>query len=130
MHRLTRRDLLKGSLTAGVVAATLPLLAAPSLGADISTDRGSLISAKPVTEQDADQVAAYLKDFGLDYSRVRYGVDAYQIVYGTIDEIGRSTFASGLVALPRVSPDGGDLPQVAWLHGTRVYRGEVARWMK
>jgi acetyl esterase/lipase len=126
MHRLTRRDLLKGSLTAGVVAATLPLLAAPSLGADISTDRGSLISAKPVTEQDADQVAAYLKDFGLDYSRVRYGVDAYQIVYGTIDEIGRSTFASGLVALPRVSPDGGDLPQVAWLHGTRVYRGEVA----
>ena len=126
MLRLSRRDLLRGSLTAGVVAATSPLFTAPSLGAEVSIDRGSLISAKPITEQDADQVAAYLKDFGLDYSRVRFGVDAFQIVYGTVDPVGRATFASGLVALPREAQDAGDLPQVAWLHGTRVYRGEVA----
>ncbi|XXX82457.1 hypothetical protein WMF30_27260 [Sorangium sp. So ce134] len=87
-------------------------------------ERGTLISATPVATMDSDQVSQYLEGFGLDTSQVRFGVEAHQIVYRTIDTTGAPTTASGLVALP-VDEDG-ELRAVAWLHGTTVYRREVA----
>ncbi|WP_438025405.1 alpha/beta hydrolase family protein [Sorangium sp. So ce233] len=87
-------------------------------------ERGALISATPVAEMDAEQVATYLEGFGLDASHVRSGVAAHQIVYRTIDTNGAPTTASGLVALP--VNDERELRVVAWLHGTTVYRRDVA----
>ncbi|MGK3982405.1 hypothetical protein WME99_05175 [Sorangium sp. So ce136] len=87
-------------------------------------ERGALVSATPVAAMDADQVSEYLEAFGLDASQVRFGVEAHQIVYRTIDTDGAPTTASGLVALP--VNDQGELRAVAWLHGTTVYRRDVA----
>ncbi|WP_437972078.1 hypothetical protein WMF04_23550 [Sorangium sp. So ce260] len=87
-------------------------------------ERGALISSTPVAVLDADQVSEHLEAFGLDTSQVRFGVAAHQIVYRTIDTNGASTTASGLVALP--VNDESELRAVAWLHGTTVYRRDVA----
>ncbi|WP_437821259.1 hypothetical protein [Sorangium sp. So ce1078] len=87
-------------------------------------ERGALISATPVAVLDAGQVSEHLEAFGLDTSHVRFGVAAHQIVYRTIDTNGASTTASGLVALPVNSES--ELRAVAWLHGTTVYRRDVA----
>ncbi|WP_437493939.1 hypothetical protein WME75_21515 [Sorangium sp. So ce1014] len=87
-------------------------------------ERGALISATPVAVLDADEVSDYLEELGLDTSQVRFGVAAHQIVYRTIDTDGAPTTASGLVALP--VNDDSELRVVAWLHGTTVYRRDVA----
>ncbi|MDR7277913.1 alpha/beta hydrolase [Catenuloplanes atrovinosus] len=85
---------------------------------------GSLVSVTPVVTMDAAQAGAYLSGYGLDASRVRYGVDAKRIVYRTVDPEGAPTTASALVVLPLA---GDRAPrQVAWLHGTTAYRGSVA----
>ncbi|WP_052685075.1 alpha/beta hydrolase family protein [Lentzea aerocolonigenes] len=60
----------------------------------------------------------------MDASRVRFGVDAKRIAYGTIDPTGRPTTASALIALPR--NDDRAPRQAVWLHGTTGYRGSVA----
>ncbi len=86
--------------------------------------RGTLVSATPLTELDAGQVTASLEEIGVDASRVRFGVEAHQIVYHTVDPEGLPITASGLVVFP--GNDDRDLRLVAWLHGTRVNRGEVA----
>lgn len=86
--------------------------------------RGELVSVTSLGRMDTAQVTAYLREAGLDASRVRAGVEAHRIVYRTVDPDGRPTTASGLVALP--SGRTGDLRLVTWLHGTTVYRGEVA----
>ncbi|KOV80763.1 lipase family protein [Nocardia sp. NRRL S-836] len=86
--------------------------------------RGSVVAVTAVSTMDSTQVAAHLRDRGLDSSRVRFGVDAQRIVYRTVDPRGRPTTASSLVVVPR---DGDRSPgQVAWLHGTTGYRGAVA----
>ena len=51
-------------------------------------------------------------------------VRPYRITYRTIDPDGRPTTASGLVVLPVSRAR--TLKPVAWLHGTTVYRGDVA----
>ncbi|MGW2815616.1 hypothetical protein [Streptomyces sp. NPDC001415] len=72
----------------------------------------------------AKEVAARLGKAGIDAAQVRYGVRAHRIVYRTVDINGKSTTASELVAMP--ISDVRDLRVVSWLHGTQVYRGEVA----
>ncbi|PNE36980.1 hypothetical protein AOB60_21250 [Streptomyces noursei] len=86
--------------------------------------RGSVISATAVADLDAKEVVARLAKTGLDVTQVRYGVRAHRIVYRTVDIKGRPTTASELVAMPK--SDDRDLRVVSWLHGTEVYRGEVA----
>lgn len=86
--------------------------------------RGSVISATPVADLSAKEVAARLGKAGIDAAQVRYGVRAHRIVYRTVDINGKSTTASELVAMP--ISDVRDLRVVSWLHGTQVYRGEVA----
>ncbi|MFD7868167.1 hypothetical protein [Streptomyces sp. NPDC059783] len=86
--------------------------------------RGSVISATPVADLDAKDVVARLVKAGIDAAQVRYGVRAHRIVYRTVDIKGKTTTASELVAMPK--NDDRDLQVVSWLHGTEVYRGEVA----
>ncbi|MEV6699449.1 lipase family protein [Streptomyces sp. NPDC051453] len=86
--------------------------------------RGSLVSVTLVADLDAEQVEARLEKAGIDAAQARYGVRAHRIVYRTIDREGRPTTASALVATPKNHRQ--DLRVVSWLHGTEVYRGEVA----
>jgi alpha-beta hydrolase superfamily lysophospholipase len=96
----------------------------PTAASAANQSRGALLDVVPVAEFQADQVANYLTNYGLDTSRVRFGVDTKRIVYRTIDPRGRSTTASALVVLPR---NGDRTPrQVTWLHGTTGYRGSTA----
>ncbi|WP_242440864.1 hypothetical protein [Streptomyces sp. CB02923] len=93
----------------------------------VSTQRpapGSVVSATLVDDLDAKEVADRLERVGIDASQVRYGVRAHRIVYRTRGADGRPTTASQLIA----TPDNGrrDLQVVSWLHGTTVYRGDVA----
>lgn len=86
--------------------------------------RGSVISATPVADLTAKEVVARVAKAGIDAAQVRYGVRAHRIVYRTIDIKGRPTTASELVVMPK--SDDRTLRVVSWLHGTEVYRGEVA----
>ncbi|MFI9047414.1 alpha/beta hydrolase family protein [Streptomyces sp. NPDC053427] len=86
--------------------------------------RGSVVSATLVADLDTKEVAAHLEKAGIEATQVRYGVRAHRIVYRTVDTKGRSTTASELVVVPRNGER--DLRVVSWLHGTEVYRGEVA----
>lgn len=86
--------------------------------------RGSVISATLVADLDAKEVVARLAKTGIDPAQARFGVRAHRIVYRTVDAKGRPTTASELVAMPK--NDDRDLRVVSWLHGTQVYRGEVA----
>ncbi len=145
--RISRRGLLKASLAAGALAATATssAVAAPGrvsgrsarlasggsgtpgpVGLEVgrAAARGQLVSATPVADLDAAEVAGMLEAIGLDASRVRFGVEATRIVYGTVDPALRPTTASGLVVLP-ANDDPSPRP-VAWLHGTMVYRGDAA----
>ncbi|MFD8542709.1 hypothetical protein [Streptomyces sp. NPDC059649] len=89
-----------------------------------SASRGSVVSVTPVADLDAKEVAVRLAKAGIDATQVRYGVRAHRIVYRTVDFQGKPTMASELVAMPK--NDERALRVVSWLHGTEVYRGEVA----
>jgi hypothetical protein len=89
-----------------------------------SVARGELLSLTPLESLDRAQVASYIGAFDIDTPSVRFGVDAYRAVYRTIDPKGQLVRASSLIALP-----GNAEPaprQAVWMHGTTVYRGEVA----
>jgi len=105
------------ALCALAVAGVLPATASAS-------DRGGIVSVTTVSQLDSGQVATYLTRYGLDGSRVRFGVDAKRIVYRTIDPRGKPTTASALVAMPR--NENRSPRQVTWLHGTTAYRGTAA----
>jgi len=104
----------------------LGFLALPAC-ADPADSRGTLVSADPIADLDlnVEQIGQYLTEFGLDPAAAHYAVKTFQYVYRTVDTSGEPTIASGLLALPATGDDR-ELPLVTWLHGTRVYRGEVA----
>ncbi|QEV65130.1 lipase [Streptomyces spectabilis] len=64
--------------------------------------------------------AAELTASGYDPGAARHGVDAYRLLYRTVDAQGRPTTASGLFTLPRGLH--GRLPTVSFAHGTGVHR--------
>jgi acetyl esterase/lipase len=105
-----------GMLIPGVATAAPP----PATATHQSESR--LLSAKHIGQLSRQEVAAYLADYDLD-TPVRYGVDLYLVTYRTTGVDGRPTTASALTVLPR----GRDrtLRTVAWLHGTRVFRGDT-----
>ncbi|POX42162.1 hypothetical protein C3486_06360 [Streptomyces sp. Ru73] len=72
----------------------------------------------------AAEVATRLAKSGIDAAQARYGVRAYRVVHRTLDAKGTPTTASALVAVPRTARR--HLQAVSWLHGTTVYRGDVA----
>lgn len=118
-----------------LVSAAAPVATATTLPADGASaavpapsapagQRGSVRSVELVEEHDSAAVAERVRQFQLDPSRVRFGVDAYRVVYRTIDADDGPTVASALVTLPRQAPS--PLPLAAWLHGTRAHRDDVA----
>ncbi|MQS39604.1 hypothetical protein, partial [Streptomyces katsurahamanus] len=115
------RGLLAGALALGGVTA----LVAPASAADSARagQRGSVVSVEKRATIDAAGVIAALGDT-VDAGAVRYGVTPYVVTYRTTDHTGTPTTASQLVVLP----ESGDrtLSTVSWLHGTIVYKGDVA----
>ncbi|MEV5505307.1 alpha/beta hydrolase family protein [Streptomyces orinoci] len=107
-----------------VLAATTVTAGAASAGAVAPSDRGQLVSAQQVstlaTKQD---VAAALAAARFDAGTVRFGVDAYRLVYRTVDPQGRPTTASGLLVLPRSREH--HLRTVSFTHGTTSYRSDA-----
>ncbi|MEI5102970.1 hypothetical protein RB200_36075 [Streptomyces sp. PmtG] len=87
-------------------------------------ERGSVISATSVADLTAQEVKSHLKKAGIETAQVRYGVQAHRIIYRTVDTQRKPTTASELVAMPKNGPR--ELRAVSWLHGTQVYRGDVA----
>ncbi|MGA5820360.1 alpha/beta hydrolase family protein [Kitasatospora sp. NPDC094028] len=108
----------------GLVSAATVTTGAASAGAVTPSDRGQLVSAQQVstlaTKQD---VAAALTAAGFDAGTVRFGVDAYRLVYRTVDTQGRPTTASGLLVLPRSREH--ELRTVSFTHGTASYRSDA-----
>ncbi|WP_197093630.1 lipase family protein [Nonomuraea sp. SBT364] len=107
-------------LALGCLATTFPAGASAAQ----TVARGAVVSSTQVEKLDKGQVAERLRATGIDAAQVKYGVSAYRVVYRTIDAKGRPTTASQLVALPDNRRRG--LRVVSWLHGTTVYRGDVA----
>ncbi len=86
--------------------------------------RGTLIDAEPLyTLATAGDAAEELDRAGFDGDVARYGVNAYRLVYHTVDEQGRPTVASGLLALPRTRDTA--LYPVSFTHGTGVNRNDA-----
>jgi pimeloyl-ACP methyl ester carboxylesterase len=81
----------------------------------------TLVSAKLMTTMTRDEVREYLAGYGL--TTAHNGVALYLITYRTVDVQGRPTTASALTVLPLT--ESRSVPTVAWLHGTRVYRGDT-----
>ncbi|MGA5407613.1 alpha/beta hydrolase family protein [Streptomyces lavendulocolor] len=84
---------------------------------------GAVVSIERAADLTAREVAGELQG-KIDPSQVRYGVTAYRVTYRTTDSAGAPTTASQLVVLPKSGAR--RLPTVSWLHGTTVYRKDVA----
>ncbi|MEV0274669.1 lipase [Hamadaea sp. NPDC050747] len=105
------------------VAAALALVASSPAPAQAQTWRGTVVSRTPVFTMDPGQVKDFLTPIGVWVPEARHGVDAYRVVYRTVDVRGRSTTASTLVVLPR---DGARrLKPAVWLHGTQSDRHDA-----
>ncbi|MEV5568382.1 hypothetical protein AB0L54_36850, partial [Streptomyces sp. NPDC052196] len=84
---------------------------------------GGIVSVEQVAQLTPEEVAGQLRG-QIDASQVRFGVTAYRVEYRTTDSAGAPTTASQLVVLPDNAAH--RLPTVSWLHGTTVYRKDVA----
>lgn len=84
---------------------------------------GAIVSVEQAANLTAAEVAGELQG-ELDTSQVRYGVTAYRVTYHTTDSAGTPTIASQLVVLPKNRAP--HLTTISWLHGTTVYRKDVA----
>ncbi|MDT0270502.1 lipase [Streptomyces sp. DSM 44915] len=125
-RRIGRR--VGAAAVAGVLLATA---AAPAVAAGVSERtgtqrgdawRGTLVAAERVFGlPDGRAAAAELTAHGFDAGATRYGVEAWRLVYRTVDEFGQPTTASGLLALPSRAA-GHRLPVVSYAHGTEVHR--------
>ncbi|MCF6526305.1 lipase [Streptomyces sp. JJ36] len=75
------------------------------------------------TEPSPAAVAGGLTALGFRSDTVRHGVDAYRLVYRTVDAHGRPTTASGLLTLPHGRF--GRLRPVSFTHGTELHRADA-----
>ncbi|MEV0321571.1 lipase [Streptomyces sp. NPDC050658] len=86
-----------------------------------TAERGTLLSAELLyTLGSRKESAAELTAAGYDASAARHGVDAYRLVYRTVDTKGRPITASGLFTVPLGVE--GSLRTVSFAHGTGVHR--------
>ncbi|WP_051300497.1 hypothetical protein [Actinomadura rifamycini] len=120
--------LVAGAVTAGALAADTPPradAAAAAAAAPGHTDarRGSPVSARHLGGMTAAEIRPWLAGAGFDTASVRYGTDAYRLVYRTIDAHGRPTVASGLLVLPRSAER--RLRTVSYTHGTTSYKPDA-----
>ncbi|MER5302490.1 hypothetical protein ABT039_23915 [Streptomyces lasiicapitis] len=117
-----RNRMLAGTALLGSAAA----LISPASAADAERARargGDIVSVEQVADLTAGEVADELKD-EITWPKVRHGVTAYRVAYRTTNSAGAPTTASQLVVLPKSRTR--HLSTVSWLHGTTVYRKDVA----
>src|SRR5579875_191441 len=107
----------------GTVLLGGPLAAAAVACPPAHQLRGSLVTEHRVQHLSATEVRQNLVRNRLDTSHVKYGVDAYKIVYRTIDLHGRLTTASGLIVLPRNGKH--HFRVVNYTHGTMAGKSEA-----
>lgn len=106
---------------AGVVSAGAESGTSAARSSSAATLRGTLLSAElRYTLTSAKDSAAELTDSGYDPGAARHGVDAYRLVYRTIDAKEQPATASGLFTVPRGVQ--GRLRTVSFAHGTGVHR--------
>lgn len=105
-----------------LLAATAVAIPAPAVAGG-THDRGAVVDTVPVLSLDPKGVEDFLTPLGVYVPEARLGVDAYRMVYRTVDVRGRRTTASALVVLPR-SADRALRPAM-WLHGTQSYRRDA-----
>ena len=98
--------------------------------ASAARDRGVLISATPIARLPESAVAAELRNArdepgtpALGAGMVRYGIDAYRVIYQTVNATGQPVRASGLVAFPAAGPR--QLRLVSFAAGTSTYKRNV-----
>jgi hypothetical protein len=111
---------------AAVLGSVSALVAPVSAAAGPQGERlqgGAVVSVERAADLTAEEVAGELRG-KIDASQVRYGVTAYRMTYRTTDSAGAPTTASQLVVLPKNGAR--RLTAVSWLHGTTVYRKDVA----
>ncbi|MFJ9364423.1 hypothetical protein ACIRRA_08420 [Nocardia sp. NPDC101769] len=94
-----------------------------STPAPADTDRGRLVKAEHLRTYSPDDVRAELTASEFDTSTVQFGVETYRLTYDTVGTDGRTTTATGLLALPR--NDKHDLTTVAYEHGTQPTKSEA-----
>lgn len=119
---MRRTKVIAAVLCAGMLVPGVAV-AVPAPATSAHQVEGRLLSAKVITQLSRQEVVDYLGDYDLDTSAVRSGVDLYLLTYRTTGVDGRPTTASALAVLPRTREH--TLRTVAWLHGTRVYRGDT-----
>ncbi|MEV0489631.1 lipase [Streptomyces atratus] len=113
----------KAAVAAGMALALCSATAYTAEGAtDFSRSkaRGELISAEALyTLTTPQDVTSQLESLGFQGDSVRYGVDAYRLVYSTVDAHGSPTTASGLLVLPHDFK--GTLKPVSYGHGSELF---------
>lgn len=106
-------------LTTAYTAQNSEAAAGRGLRSD-SGARGSLVSTEALyalrTPQD---VTTQLESLGFRGDATHYGVDAYRLVYDTVDAHGSPTTASGLLVLPHGFK--GALKTVSYAHGSELF---------
>ncbi|MCT9094309.1 hypothetical protein N4G70_36560 [Streptomyces sp. ASQP_92] len=112
-----------GAATLGSVSALMAPLPAAAESPGAQAQGGAVVSVERAADLTAEEVAGQLQG-KINPSQVRYGVTAYRVTYRTTDSAGASTTASQLVVLPKNGAR--RLSTVSWLHGTTVYRKDVA----
>ncbi|MFJ2172502.1 alpha/beta hydrolase family protein [Streptomyces sp. NPDC087851] len=127
-RRTHARALVSGLIALGVTAPlAAPATAAPATAAPPHgrpAGAGAVLAVEEEATLSAATVAETLEKAGIDSSRVRYDVTWYRVLYRTTDSDGAPVVASQLVVLPGNQVR--TLPVVSWLHGTTVYKGDVA----
>jgi hypothetical protein len=121
--RTTMAAALVPVLAAALVGSAMAAPGAAFAGNDSDGVRGTVVSSDRVLHLNPHQVEQLLEPLGVYVPEARHGVDAYQVVYRTVDVNGRPTTASTLVALPRTQER--ELRPAVWLHGTESWRGDA-----
>ena len=111
------------AILGGVSALSAPPVSAAAASHGEPAQGGAVVSVERAADLTAEEVAGELRG-KIDSSQVHYGVTAYRVTYRTTNSAGAPTTASQLVALPKNGAR--HLTTVSWLHGTTVYRKDVA----
>lgn len=87
--------------------------------------RGALVDHVDLRTITTETLETELQGEGFsDKASIRYDIKTYRLVYRTVDELGRPTTASGLVALPERRA-GRVLETVSYSHGTELAKADA-----
>jgi GNAT superfamily N-acetyltransferase len=106
-------------------AARTQPAAAEKVAEKVTGQRGQLVEQVPLRAIGLETLRTELVGEGFsDKASIRYGIQTYRLVYRTVDEFGRPTTASGLVALPDRRA-GRKLDIVSYAHGTELAKADA-----